>query len=205
MEALENIPTMTATERLVELLRNEESKAWQKADATLDAVNDGWEGRTSPTLSGVNSGLQARIVEVWEELVDADLPEQPAISTVSKWYGVAKAWPPETRVKGASYMAHYVLMGDKWKNRQAKLSKIVAQVRKRRGPDAYASRMDVELWKQAQEGAVKSKPWEDKFWGRLDSLVHSRVGPKSKAEWNTAIGLVETLLNDMRTEAQDAE
>lgn len=199
-EAIEDIPTMTATRRLVELLRGEESGSWQKVDAAREAIEEDW---TPPAHAGgsANTGLSARIAEVWEEITDNNLPEPLEIKTIRGWYTTARAWPLETRVKGASFRAHTELTGSQWKHRQGILNKLVG--RKQKG---IVNGDDVRRWKQEKEGGSPVVPWEERFYKRLDSTVHSQsFGLSTPEEWRKAISLVRTLLGDMQNELEEIE
>ena len=201
-KTIEDIPTMSAVQDLIRLLRGEDIAAWVKADAMKRAVEDDWEHRPEGDAAKANTGLFARVDEVWQVVAeDEEIAEKPDHTTMARWYNVASAWPDETRVTGASYRAHQALAGREWTNRQGILSKIVG--RKRQG---IVNEMDVIRWKQEQEGRDPMVPWEERFYKRLDSVVHSRTfGISTPEEMRTAIKLVNTLVGDLQNELEEME
>lgn len=201
-EQLESIPTMTAMQDLIRLLRGEDTAAWVKADAMKRAVEDGWEPRREGEATSANTGLFARVDEVWQAVSeDKEIAEKPDHTTLARWYNVASAWPDETRVNGASYRAHQALAGQQWANRQGILSKIVS--RKRQG---IVNEQDVIRWKQEQEGRPEPTPWEERLYKRFDSVIHSRsFDISTPAEMKTAIRLLRTLIGDLQNELEEMD
>jgi hypothetical protein len=186
-DTLEQIPTMTPVEHLAEVLRREDSTEWEKCDAVAEAVDDQAEregrrrpGDVDPDPSG-RTGLSRLVEKVWGELFDADIPEQPAIKTVSRWYAMAEAWPAETRVTGASYAAHRLLAPAKYRHRQGTLSKLVDKSGKRRVSEA-----DVRNW-IAEQNKQKPDPWQVRFERRVFAPLNSRLaGPVTESDWRSA-------------------
>lgn len=199
-EALENIPTMTATDRYIEVAKREDPSKWELAYALRDAVDEHLpdEGGAAARAGdpGVNTGLYQGIAEVWEISMKAGLVEGD-IKELSKVYRTAVAWPEETRVEGATYAAHQTLRD--LDRRQQRLSKWVAQSSTGRLGRDDARRHKAELTRK--KFATPVRPHE-----RFDNAIRRNVkhwatgGKLTDTERTEAIGILQALISDIENE-----
>lgn len=129
---------------------HEEVDRWQFSDDVCEAVDaiagaqNGFElvasGQRAPgfyrAIDEVNSAVRkAGVISVGRE-------------SIVGAYKTAQVWPPETRVKNATYWAHYELRGKEYDRVREKALKRLADRQERVGP------RDVRLWKSSRKTTI---------------------------------------------------
>lgn len=198
-KAIEDIPTMTATQRFIEIAKREDPEKWERAYALRDAVQEHLpdEARAAAGADGVNTGLYQAIAEVWEEAMDAGLVEAE-IQALSKDYRTAIAWPDETRVKGATYAAHFELRD--LDNRQGRLSKWVARSTTGQFGRNAARREKAELTRKKFGKGIVRPP--ERFAQTVERGLKKWAvsGHLSDNERQEAISILTAYINDLQDE-----
>ena len=201
-EVLEDIPTMTATERFIETAKREDVSVWERTDDLREAVDEhlddegGAAARAGKT--GVKTGLGEAIAEVWSAAYDAGLVELER-EELGKDYRTAVAWPQGSRIEGATYAAHREVRA--LSNRRTKLAQWVRQSQTGR-----VGRDQARLLRQGLKPSPKPVSPPDRF----DHAVRGALkrwatgGQLTEGERLTAVGLLQDLIGDIEGAGTDA-
>lgn len=206
-QSIEAIPTMSATEYVVEVFKRThragDSGQWERSDAIRDVVER--EMTAAPGAALGNSGVAPpgadgsyRIIEaLTAELHRSGIAEDLAIKTVATYRTVANAWPEEERFEQASYDAHRELASKTYDRNRVKIMERLVS----RSSRSIVTRADVRTYKSEMK-PKKSTPWEDRFRQAIWSTLFTRdVRPQAPGEYDTAIGLLEEALDELRKKA----
>jgi hypothetical protein len=170
-----------------------ESGAWRLADALFEDVG---ELRGSPGLSGVNTGLHARIEEAYLEAKRAGAHElQPR--TLIRHYSTARAWPPETRISQASFSAHRELRG--LPHRQSVLARLAD-----RSSDGWVSARDAQRWKSDRKPRPEVVPFLDQVERAVRGALKRKVHDWSRLSDGDRDAIAR-MLNEIRSEVLAGE
>jgi hypothetical protein len=202
-ESIESIPTMSATERYIQIAKREDPNKWEQTYALRDAVNehlsDEQVAAATSGRHGVKTGIESAIADVYQEAIEAGLIELD-YSELRQHYRTAVAWPEEMRVEGATYAAHMVLRD--LDNRQGRLSKWVVQSTTGHFGRNAARRKKSELGMPASERVEEARP-PVKFRRNIHQALK---------RWSGAIGLTEaerreavSILHDLINEIEEGE
>lgn len=205
-QKIEAIPTMSATEYVVEVFkrtsRATDAGQWERSDAIRDAVE-----RELPTAPGAvgNGGSQTpntdgsyRVIEqLTSGLHKAAIAEDLATETIAKYRLVANAWPENDRFQQASYDAHRELASKTYdRNRVKIMARLVS-----RSSRGIVTRADVRTYKSEMKPKV-STPWEERFRQAIWPALFTRdVRPQAPGEYDTAISILEEALDELRKKA----
>jgi hypothetical protein len=207
VSAIESIPTMSATEYVVEVFkrthRSGDSGQWERSDAVRDAVErqlppsppGGVGNGGSPTP---NTDGSYRVIEnLAAELSQSGIAEDLAIKTIATYRLVANAWPEEDRFEQASYDAHRELANKTYDANRVKIMDRLV----RRSSRGIVTRADVRTYKSEMK-PKESKPWDERFRQAVWSALFTKdIRPQAPGEFDTAIALLEEALGELRKRA----
>lgn len=195
----------SATQKLIDvalrLERDENVDHWELADSTLGAVEERIETPSTAFGPGNRTGLYSVLDEIRAELYEAGATNVATKRTLRNAYRTAQAWPPDDRVDGANYWAHYELAGSKWQKRKRILGRLV-QEHQRNGRKGLIGTPEVRL-RKSEDNKPDLRPRDVKLDADVRRVLRRWASPQSftqlhSDEQDAAVRILETLANEIR-------
>ncbi len=183
MSVTELKPRSSALARVVatakKMEEHEEFDRWQFADDVAEAVDELANGengfdRSDRDKAGRGSADTGffRALDQVNDAVSAAGVVTVGRGSIRGAYGTAKAWPPEIRVEGANYWAHYELQGQAYNTRRQQILQRLVKLHK-----GTVSTPQVRLWKSNSKPADLT-PRDQKLENKLRSALRSWASPQ---------------------------
>lgn len=177
---------------------HEEIDRWQFADDVAEAVDSLSEHQNGFGAAAqdpkANTGLYRAIDEVNDRIAKAGVVTVGRQSIVGA-YTTAKVWPPEERVQGANYWAHFELRSRAYTNRRQVLERLV---RRHKGT---VSTPQVRLWK-SDSNPVDLTPRDERLEKRLRTGLRAWASPQAftnlhEDDRTAAVRILNKLVNEI--------